>query len=348
MKITTAPKVKFTPSKDFTKWLESNNCSIAVAMPRQNKLISFGQIDQKLNVFDRTIEGCSSICTTKNKIYVGAKHQIWKFQNILPAKQKASFDALYWPKQSWNVGDVDIHDMYVHEGIPPIFVNALFSCIATIDEEYSFKVIWKPDFISELQPEDRCHMTGMAVDPERKIPRYITALGKTDSYEEWRLDYIDGGILVDITSNKIIAENLSLPYSPRLYNKNIYLLEAGRGMMVKIDPKTKKKEDLCFVPGFARGLDFIGNYAVIGTSKPREKKTFTDLELDKALKKQKRKPVCGLHLLNLDTNKIDHSIQIDGPFEDIYDIKIIRGKTACSYIGFKGQDIENVFYLDHD
>lgn len=349
MKISSVPEVQFTVSPDFTDWLDKKNCSLVIAMPKQNKIISFGQVEKRLKIFNRTIEGCSSIHYTGESLFVASKHQIWKFQNILEETQSDfDFDVLFWPKESWTIGHVDLHDMYAHEGITPIFVNTLFSCLSTLDKKYSFKVIWKPDFISKLRPEDRCHMSGMAVDPVKKIPRYITALGKTNSYEEWRLDYHSGGILMDIATNETVLDKLSLPYSPRIYNKSLYLLEAGRGAFVKIDPQTKQKEDICFLPGFARGLDFIDDYAVVATSKPRAKKTFEGLELEKLLSKKKIDSICGLHIINLKTGQIEHHVNMEAKFGDIYDVKIIKNKSSCSFIGFKDQDIEKVFYLDDE
>lgn len=349
MQFSSIPDINFLGSPDLASWLKSVKSSIVVALPKQNKLISFGQVGGQLKIFDRTIPGCSSLCRSGDTLFVAAKHQIWKFQNIYTNQNtKTEFDALFWPKESWTIGDVDLHDMYVHKGIPPIFVNTLFSCVSTLDDEYSFKVMWSPDFISQILPEDRCHMTGLAIDHDRKVPRYITVLAKTDSYEEWRIDYRDSGALIDMASGKTVAEGLSLPYSPRIYKKNLYCLEAGRGALVKIDEKQGTKEDICFIPGFARGLDFIGDYAIVGTSKPRKNKTFEGLELETRLNKEKQKPVCGFHIINLKTGKIEHSMACEGPFEDIYDLVVINNIETCSFIGFKTHDIEKVFYLAHD
>src|SRR5262249_29870322 len=46
-------------------------------------------------------------------------------------------------------------------------------------------------------------------------PRYVTALGDTDTRCGWRGDKPQGGILVDVPSGEIIARGLSMPHSPR-------------------------------------------------------------------------------------------------------------------------------------
>ena len=37
---------------------------------------------------------------------------------------------------------------------------------------------------------------------------------------------------------------------------------------------------MTFCPGYARGLGFVGDYAVVALSKPRDNKTFSGLALD--------------------------------------------------------------------
>ena len=61
---------------------------------------------------------------------------------------------------------------------PPIsgelwIVNTLFSCLATLDPRYSFVPRWRPQFISQVAPQDRCHLNGLALENGR--PKYVTA-----------------------------------------------------------------------------------------------------------------------------------------------------------------------------
>jgi uncharacterized protein (TIGR03032 family) len=60
-------------------------------------------------------------------------------------------------------GDVDIHDIVVEADGRVVFVNTLFSCLATPVERHSFRPVWKPPYISRLAPEDRCHLNGLAM-----------------------------------------------------------------------------------------------------------------------------------------------------------------------------------------
>ena len=69
------------------------------------------------------------------------------------------------------------------------------------DPDYSFVPRWRPPFITALAAEDRCHLNGLAIVDGR--PRYVTALGETDTAGGWRADKPQGGCLIDVTSGEI-------------------------------------------------------------------------------------------------------------------------------------------------
>ena len=110
-------------------------------------------------------------------------------------------------------------------------------------------------------------------------PRYVTALGATATLQGWRANKRDGGILMDVAASAVIAGGLSMPHSPRWHDGRLWLLESGRGALVTIDPATGAKTDVARVPGFARGLDFIGPVALVGLSQLRETNAFTDIPI---------------------------------------------------------------------
>ncbi len=43
-----------------------------------------------------------------------------------------------------------------------MFINTAYNCIARVSPVHSFETVWKPDFISSIVAEDRCHLNGMA------------------------------------------------------------------------------------------------------------------------------------------------------------------------------------------
>ena len=72
-----------------------------------------------------------------------------------------------------------------------VFVNTLFSCLATLSESHSFAPSWRPPFVSRLAAEDRCHMNGLAM--REGEPAYVTAVSESDVADGWRERRQDGG-----------------------------------------------------------------------------------------------------------------------------------------------------------
>ena len=108
-------------------------------------------------------------------------------------------------------------------------------------------------------------------------PRWLTALGATDTAEGWRANKKDGGVILDYESRDVVVRGLAMPHSPRWYRNRLWVLESSRGNLVIADPASGRIQIVARVPGFARGLDFVGPLAFIGLSQLRETNTFTDI-----------------------------------------------------------------------
>ena len=78
-----------------------------------------------------------------------------------------------------------------------------------------------------------------------------------------------------------------MPHSPRWHKGKLYVLDSGRGDLLTVDPQSGDIEVIAFLPGYARGLAFIDNCAVIGLSLPRKEGNFGGLPLDEALARRK-------------------------------------------------------------
>ena len=122
-----------------------------------------------------------------------------------------------------------------------------------------------------------------------------------------------------------------MPYSPRYYQNKLWLHNSGTGYFGYLDLKTGEFEEVAFVPGYARGLAFWSNFALIGLSKPRDQ-TFSGLELDQTLKDKQAKPRCGLVVVDINTGNIVHWVWIEGQVRELYDIQIIPGVQRASIV----------------
>jgi len=129
----------------------------------------------------------------------------------------------------------------------------------------SFEPVWRPNFVEQIAPGDNCHLNGLAVRDGQV--RYVTALGETDSPGGWRENKRDGGLLIDIESNEMIARGLSMPHSPRWYRDQFWLLESGEVTFGRVDLDTGKYESMAEFPGFTRGLVFWVRWLLSGCRK---------------------------------------------------------------------------------
>jgi uncharacterized protein (TIGR03032 family) len=255
------------------------------------------------------------------------------------------WDVLYAPHQMWVTGDVDVHDVAVLPDGRPIFVNTAYSCIATVSDGFSFKPLWRPPFITRLAPEDRCHLNGMAL--ENGKPRYATLVAASDVADGWRERRADGGMVWDIATGKPLAQGLSMPHSPKLYENRLWLLNSGTGELGFITPDNGRFHALAFCPGYARGLDIFRGYAVVGISMPRDEKTFKGLPLDGMLTARGAEPRCGLIVIDLTTGDTVAWLRIDNVVRELFDVAFLPGVRHPAVIGFRSNEIEFVMSIDN-
>ncbi len=178
---------------------------------------------------------------------------------------------------------------------------------------------WRPSFVSHYAPEDRCHLNGLTMRDGK--PRYVTSLGDSNTPGGWRANKRDGGLLIDLEGERILCRGLSMPHSPRWYDGQLWVLESGRGSLVKVDPETGERIDVGRVPGFARGMDFMGPLAFIGVSQLRESNPFTDIPI--AEDNQDR--MCGVWVVNIETGNTVAFLKFTGGVEEIFAVQALRG-----------------------
>src|SRR5678810_726954 len=148
----------------------------------------------------------------ERRIALGTRDSVWQFRNapdIAPRVEPAgAHDACFIPRASHVTGAVGVHEVcWAGENADELWlVNTRFSCLCTLHPDYSFMPRWRPAFISELAPEDRCHLNGVAMVDGR--PRFVTALGQTNTRSGWRENKPHGGCVISVPANRIIADGL--------------------------------------------------------------------------------------------------------------------------------------------
>lgn len=302
--------------------LKQLNISLAVSTYQAGKLILVRRDGDKINTHFRNFNRPMGIAVKPDRISIGCLKTVESYQNtpelIARLEEPGNHDGCYVPRTSLETGAIDIHEMaWGHQNVL-WGVNTRFSCLCTFDFENSFVPQWRPSFISALAPEDRCHLNGLAMVNGR--PHFVTALGKTDDPNGWRQNKRDGGLLVDVTQNKILFEGLSMPHSPRWYRNALWMLESGRGSLARFDLSAGKKIEIARMPGFTRGMDFVGPLAFIGLSKVRETATFSDFPLLEELEER----ICGVYVVNIETGNVIGFIRFEGDVEEIFAVQVLR------------------------
>lgn len=340
------PAFEISTSRQFSAWLAETGASLAFTTYQAGKLFFIGlRPDGRLWVHERSFERCMGLAVYGNALLMASLWQLWRFENTLPPGHKApdGTDRLFVPKVAWITGDLDIHDVAFDADGRPVFVNTLFSCLATVSESASFVPLWQPPFVSKLAAEDRCHLNGLAMKDGR--PAYVTAIGPTDVADAWRDHRKGGGVAIDVASGDLVAQGLSMPHSPRVHDGQLWLLNSAAGDFGRVDVATGRFEPVTFMPGYARGLSFIGRFAVVGLSKARKNKTFSGLPLDDALAAKKAEPRCGLFIVDTVTGDIVHWLRIEGLVDELYDVAVLPGAVMPAAIGIKSDEIRRVISI---
>ncbi|MEJ2619334.1 MAG: TIGR03032 family protein [Candidatus Thiodiazotropha sp.] len=245
-------------------------------------------------------------------------------------KRPKTYDALYFPVALNKTDFIDTHDLaFTRHGL--VAVNTAFSCLVKIDAGFSFQPIWRPAFISELSAQDRCHLNGMAVDESGEI-RYVTAFGKTDSREGWRSNKLQGGIVIDVVTQRIIAKGIAMPHSPRLYRGRLYLLSSATERLLEIDITSGEIKTVATVNGFIRGLSFKNNYAFIGISKLRKSHVFGDLSI------ANHRIDAGVAVIDLNNGERVGEIVYDDELHEIYDLHVLHDKRHPNILNLPMSD----------
>ncbi len=303
------------------------NCSIVISTYQAGKLIFLSPKDENSIIqLPRTFDKPMGVAEDleKGKLALACKDKVIVFANSEDLashypKAPKKYDALYLPRMTYHTGYLDIHDLSFGENGDLYAVNTLFSCIIKINDDYNFTPYWTPPFIDKLVSEDRCHLNGMAMKNGK--PKYATAFGRGNTHQSWREDITNTGIIIDIETNEIVAENLAMPHSPRIFGDDLYVLLSATGELLKIDLENGNHEVIVKVEGFVRGMSLHKDYLFIGLSKLR-KNSSTFAKLDFAEKANQS----GIMIIHLPTASVVGKFSYLSSVDEIYDVHILPNK----------------------
>jgi uncharacterized protein (TIGR03032 family) len=335
----------YTQTDSFVELLHELGATLLVSTYQANKLLAVRASGQGLNTLVRTFDKPMGMAIDGPRLALGTRKEVWFFHNapdIAPRVEPLGLhDACFLPRSSHVTGDIGIHEIAWAEK-ELWLVSTRFSCLATLDPDYSFVPRWRPPFITALAAEDRCHLNGLAIVAGE--PHFVTALGTTDERDGWRADKPHGGCIIDIPSGEFVTRGLSMPHSPRWHEGRLWVLESGRGSLVVVDRSTAQRETVVTLPGFTRGLAIAGAYAFVGLSKIRATSSMDGVPI--AQRRQELK--CAVAAVDLRRGRLVGILEFQTAVEEIFDVQLLSGIRFPEVIGFQKESLHHTFIIPPD
>ncbi len=323
-------EVRFEYSLNLPSLLGSLEASVLVSTYQAGKLVLVGARQDTLSLSFHNFDRPMGVATKAGVLAVAARNQVWFMgdkPDIAPRLDPAgTHDACYLTQSSQVTGEIQAHEMGF-AGDELWVVNTLFSCLCTLHPNYSFVPRWRPPFISTLAAEDRCHLNGLAMADGK--PKYVSAMSQTDTAAGWRSNKVTTGCLIEVPSGQAIAQGFAMPHSPRVYRGEVWLLDSGRGTLVRVDPVNGKVDTVVALPGYARGLSFCGQFAFVGLSKIRETSTFGGVPIAEDREKLK----CGVAVVDLQACRTVATLRFEAGVDEIFDVAVLPHVRSAAMRG---------------
>jgi uncharacterized protein (TIGR03032 family) len=343
----------------FPAILEQLGSSLVVTTYQAGKLVILRSDGGVINTHFRAFNKPMGMAVGRGRLALGTAVDVWEFRNVPAVAAKiephGKHDACFLPRSAHVTGDVQIHEMAYVDAAPDRdigvgnashsnqlwFVNTRFSCLATHDPDHSFAPVWRPKFITQLTPDDRCHLNGLGLVDGR--PRWVTALGETDSAGGWRENKKMGGVLIDMESTEIVARGLSMPHSPRWHAGRLWLLESGTGSLGCVDLAAGRYEPIVHLDGFTRGLEMVGNLAFVGLSQVRETAIFNGIEITERLAETQR--TCGVWVIDIERGQVVAFLKFEEAVQEIFAVALLPGMRFPDLMNDDAELIGSSFVL---
>ncbi len=324
-------RIDLTMDEGFGRWVEQSRSTVVISTYQAGKLVLVGHDGRQMNVNMRdmhapmglAIEGDTMAVALRESVVVLADEPVRAAD--LPGEQRGFFEHVYLPRETYETGDIRAHEVaFGRDGL--WIVNTRFSCLCTASHEQPFEPRWQPKFISARVPEDRCHLSGLAM--HEGAPAYVTAHAATDTADGWREHKAGGGVVIDVASGEPFARGFTMPHSPRVAGGALWVCDSGEGALLRIDRATGSRTVVARLPGFTRGLCIVGKHALVGLSKIREARVFGGLAIAAYLPQL----VCGVAVVNVETGKTEGRLRFTSGCEEIFDVGILPGKQRVQVL----------------
>jgi uncharacterized protein (TIGR03032 family) len=293
-------------------WLRHAAGSVAITTYTSGKLVLIGHSDGKPKFHTQKFKRPMGMAVNGERLAIAVREQILSFHYSPQAN-------IFQPARTYQTGKVNAHDLaFGRRGL--YFVNTRFNGLARVSDSKRFVHCWLPPFVSTMVAQDRCHLNGLGMSQGR--PAMATAFCETDEHNDWRKeDRFTSGVLIDIPKREIVARGLCMPHSPRRYRGKWWLCNSGYGSLSVFDEANGCCREVCSLPGFTRGLCFVGHHALVGLSKIRPQHI-----LDAPpVRERHANLIAGIALVNLTSGKQEGLLEFTSGGSEVFEVAFLRG-----------------------
>lgn len=329
------------PDPGFAEWLAASGGSLAITTYQAGRVLLAGWNGRQVTFLPRQFDRPMGLDVNGGSLALATRHALTLFSNAPSLarhyREPGAYDALFLPRVTYHMPQLNLHDVaFGDSGL--WLVNTRLSCLAKASAVYTFEPHWRPRFITDLVPEDRCHLNGLALRDGR--PAFITALGETNQAGGWRAGKATGGIVIDVASGEILLRGLAMPHSPRWHAGRLWLLNSGAGELLAVDPPTARADVVCALPGYARGLTFVGHHALVGLSQIREKSVFGGLPVEA----RHATLLCAVAVVDVRTGRTEGFLRFVAGCSEIYDLRFLAGMRRPNLLNLEKEEVRQAIF----
>ena len=149
----TLPPFSCTHSPNLPELLWQLGCTLVISTYQAGKVIFISATSpDDLVQLPRNFQNAMGLAVEGQRLAIATKEEVVVLANAPSLaqsypRQPGKYDGLYVPRSVYFCDTLDLHDLaWGEEGLWT--VNTLFSCLALIDDEFSFRPKWHPPFIS--------------------------------------------------------------------------------------------------------------------------------------------------------------------------------------------------------
>ncbi len=312
----------FYYSERFIKILNRLNITLVFSTYQAGKLIFVSSpTGEAIYKYAKNFKRPMGIDVLGNRLAVASRNYVEIYANsdklarTFPPKPNF-YNSFFTPQAKYFTGISDMHEITFDSG-ELWAVNTSFSCIVKMSDENHFIPVWQPSFITELEPQDRCHLNGLIV--EDGTPQYVTFFDQSNKDNGWRKTPINTGMLYDCQKQEVVLDGLSMPHSPTKHGNDIFFLQSATGQVMKYNISSKELTEIIQLNSFLRGLDVFDDFLFIGASKMRtSSKTFKDLPIAE-------NSFAGIEIVNYKTGERVAGLSYTDNISEIFEVKAIKG-----------------------